>query len=146
MGPGPVQPSGFRQSRRRELGQASEHPSPAPLSVPSPFVPVGWPYSVSSTARTQQETRTSGMPSAPAAGERGGHFEADHSLWPKILWTQVTCLSCLSKYPVRLTVTEYLLLPGPIPGPPAYLICVVRPTTTWSIVIPFCCRNRGSEM
>lgn len=33
VGPGPVQPRGFRRSRRREPGQASDRPSPAPRSV-----------------------------------------------------------------------------------------------------------------
>lgn len=101
VGPGPVQPRGFRRSRRREPGQASDRPSPAPRSVLRPPVPAGW-----ALVREKCSTCPPGNPNVrEALAARGGRFEADHSLCPKILWTQATCLSCLSKFPVGLMVT-----------------------------------------
>lgn len=80
----------------------------------------------------------------PSAGEHGGfhhaRFKADHSLWSKILWTQVTCLSCLSKYPVYLRVTEFLLYAWHHPRP-SYMLSV-QSFQQPHIVIPILLQKR----
>lgn len=71
------------------------------LSSGRPPVPAGW-----ALVREKRSTCPPGNPNVQEAlAARGGCFEADHSLCPKILWTQATCLSCLSKFPVGLMVT-----------------------------------------
>lgn len=78
-----------------------------------------------------------GCPIAPSAGERGGfhhvyQFEADHSLWSKILWTQkVPYVPCLSKYPVCLTVPESTVCHAPSQAL-LRVICAALPTITCS--------------
>lgn len=95
-----------------------------------------------SAACARQETQTSGRPSQCEVAV----LRLTTAFVPRSCGLRPRACLVYPSFQLASWSLEYRLLPGPIPGPPACLICVVLPTTTRSIVVPFCCRNRGSEM
>lgn len=134
-------------TQRVQLGRAPEHPSPAPVSVPSPLVPVfGLTLSKQCSTGTRQRERP-GCHICWAWWIRACpvHFEAEPeaAFGPRSCGLRKPCV-CLV-YPSASVPDS----PGTSRVPrtvPLHVFPVASPPSNRGIVIPICCGNGGSEM